>query len=132
MAFTPELRAAAYRHLQAADKLCSDPGCRPDVAGYLYGIAAECAIKKMVIRLPLPTQHNKKAIEYAHFPELRTLIRDALGGRKGMPLMAFIEKDAFMNNWHVSMRYADASQIRSEWVDAWQKQAKDVVGAMDT
>ncbi|WP_437626584.1 hypothetical protein [Sorangium sp. So ce1151] len=69
MAFSPDLRAAAYRHLQAAEKLCSDPGSRRDVAGYLYGIAAECAIKQMVIRVPLPPQHDKKAIEYAHFPE---------------------------------------------------------------
>jgi hypothetical protein len=45
MAFTNKLPKAAYRHLEAADMLCADPGRRKDVAGYLYGIAAECAIK---------------------------------------------------------------------------------------
>ena len=80
----------------------------------------------------LPPQHDKDAILYAHFPELRTLLRDALGGRNVKPLWTFLFNDEFMNNWHVAMRYADAKQVRSEWVDAWQKQAKDAVGAMET
>jgi hypothetical protein len=75
-----------------------------------------------------------KAIEYAHFPELRTLLRDALQGRNRSvkPLSVFIFNDAFMNNWHISMRYADADQIKGDWVRAWQKQARDVVNAMGT
>jgi hypothetical protein len=134
MAFTHDLPAAARRHLQAADMLCADPGHRKDVAGYLYGIAAECAIKQMVIPLPMSADQNKKAIEYAHFPDLRTLLRDALQGRHpNVTLLSrFVLNDSFMNNWHISMRYADARQIRDEWVKAWQEQAKAAVGAMGT
>ena len=132
MAFDTNLPAAAHRHLQAADILCEDPGHRRDVAGYLYGIAAECAIKEMLRPLPLPPQYDKNAMFYAHFPELCTLLRDALGGRSAMPLSTLINNKAFMNNWNVKMRYADARQIRPEWVTAWQQQAKDAVGAMGT
>jgi hypothetical protein len=130
MAFTHDLRAAANRHLQAADLLYADPGHRKDVAGYLYDIAAECAIKYMVISLRLPTEQSKKTIHYAHFPELRTRLRDALTGRRAGPVWAFIMNDVFMHNWDIAMRYADAKQIKKEWVDDWQAQAKDVVGAM--
>jgi hypothetical protein len=130
MAFTHDLRAAANRHLQAADLLYADPGHRKDVAGYLYGIAAECAIKYMVVPLRLPTEQSKQAIHYAHFPKLRTLLRDALAGRRAGPVWAFIMNGAFMHHWDVAMRYADAKQIKKEWVDDWQAQAKDVVGAM--
>src|SRR5271165_4857767 len=47
MAFAIDMPAAARRHLLAADTLVQGP--RRDVAGYLYGIAAECAIKAMMI-----------------------------------------------------------------------------------
>ena len=43
---------------------------------------------------------------------------------------AFILPDAFMNNWHVSMRYAGARQIQAHWVDAWKVQAHQIVEAM--
>jgi hypothetical protein len=82
----------------------------------------------------MSAEHNKKAIEYAHFPELRTMLRDALQGRhRNVKLLStFIFNDSFMNGWHISMRYADARQIRDEWVKAWQGQAKDAVNAMGT
>lgn len=130
MGFTHKLPEAAHRHLQAADTLCAAPGHRKDVAGYLYGIAAECAIKQMLIALPLPPEYDKDYIFHAHFPELRTMLRDALGRRNGIPLVVFINNDAFMNNWNVGMRYADARQILPEWVDAWQRQARAAVNAM--
>ena len=130
MAFTHKLPEAARRNLRAADVL--DEGHRRDVAGYLYGIAAECAVKQMVIPLSLSPEHDKNAIFYAHFPELRTLLRDALKGRNMKPLTVFVFNDGFMNNWHVGMRYADAAQILPGWVNAWRQQARDAVGAMGT
>jgi hypothetical protein len=130
MAFTHKMPEAAYRHLQAADLL--EPGHRRDVAGYLYGIAAECAVKQMTKAISLPAEHDKNAIFYAHFPELRTLLRDALKGRNVKPLSVFIFNDAFMNNWEIAMRYADSRQIRPEWVSAWQQQARAAVNAMGT
>jgi hypothetical protein len=130
MAFTHSLPDAARRHLQAADEL--ERGHRRDVAGYLYGIAAECAVKRMVISLRIPDEHSKNAIHYAHFPDLRTMLRDTFQGRSARGVWAFVTHDAFMNNWSIAMRYADAKQIRGEWVDAWRDQARRVVGAMET
>lgn len=125
MAFTPNLPAAAHRHLAAADQL--DASARRDVAGYLYGIAAECAVKAMMENIPLA--RSQEAF-YAHFPELRTLLRDRLQGRSARPLSAFISDDRFLNNWHVSMRYADGQQILAQWVTAWREQARRAVNAV--
>jgi hypothetical protein len=47
-------------------------------------------------------------------------------------LWRLIGNDAFMSNWHVNMRYADAAQISDKWVDAWKQQAQDAVNSMDT
>ncbi|WP_148273525.1 hypothetical protein [Stigmatella aurantiaca] len=125
MAFTPNLPAAARRHLEAAEELVT--GTRQDVAGYLYGIAAECAVKAMMENIPLV---RRDEAFYAHFPELRTILRDALQGRVARPLSALINDDRFLNNWHVRMRYADSRQILSDWVAAWSEQARRAVNAM--
>lgn len=133
MAFIHDLPGAARRHLEAADKLYQEPDKghhRKDVAGYLYGIAAECAVKQMLIPLQLSRQHDKNAILYQHFPDLRTMLRDCLQGRNATSLMRFVKDDKFMNNWDITMRYADARQIRETWVDAWKEQAHAIVNAM--
>jgi hypothetical protein len=56
---------------------------------------------------------------YTHFPELRTLLRDAQLGRKDMALRRFIDDDSFMNQWDTSMRYCKGSEIKDKWVDTW-------------
>ena len=130
MAFIPKMPEAARRNLQAAEQL--DAGHRRDVAGYLYGIAAECAVKEMIKLVNVPLEYDKDALFYAHFPKLRTLLRDAFERRRGKPVWTIIMNDRFMHNWDVAMRYADARQIPDEWVDDWKQQAKDIVGAMGT
>ena len=71
MAFGIDMPAAARRHLYAAEILATEQ--RPDVAGYLYEIAAECAIKAMMsdAGIAIPTDLSRDADHpyYAHFPE---------------------------------------------------------------
>lgn len=135
MQYPPDMPAAARRHLSAADALNS-PNGRYDVAGYLYGIAAECAVKAMMLdtRLwPDPDPANRAGSPYfEHFPHLRTMLRDALEGRRGIPLLQIVADDAFMSNWSTNMRYAKGSRVNPAWVAAWAKQAKDAVGAIGT
>lgn len=129
MSFTANLPAAAHRHLDAADALASATPPRRPVAAYLYGLAAELALKAMAESVPAL---RTDAILYAHFPELRTYLRDALSGRTARALASLVHNDAFMNNWHISMRYADGRQVRDEWVSAWQQQARLAVSTMGT
>jgi hypothetical protein len=70
MAYKMNLVDAAHRHMEAANCLhdCAPPCRRRDVAGYLYGIAAECALKEIMRQ-----SHNWRKLErddgpfYAHF-----------------------------------------------------------------
>lgn len=133
LSFTMNLAAAARRHLLAAQELVG--GHRLDVAGYLFGIAAECAIKAMMIDAGLHPRGPEARREdpfYAHFPVLRTMLRDKVSGRRGLTFQQFIENDSFMNNWSTDMRYADAAQIRADWVAAWAEQAKRAVTVIGT
>jgi hypothetical protein len=132
MTFGIDMPAAARRHLQAANLVGEQ---RRDVAGYLYGIAAECAIKAMMrdagVRIPSDLSRRDHPY-YAHFPELRTLLRDLLKGRRGTPLTTFIQNDAFMNQWSTRMRYSDGRDIKFEWVTIWATQARQAVASIGT
>lgn len=119
---------AARRNLAAAELL--DASHPRDVAGYLYGIAAECAIKEMIkLKNERP---NRGEIWRAHFPKLQVLLRDEFKGRKAPPAWVFIVTTAFMHDWHVTMRYSDANQVPDTWVDDWKIQARKIVGVMGT
>ncbi len=132
MPFAHNLFKAAHRHLDAAERLFD--GNRKDVAGYLYGIAAECAVKYMLSQPSLPGTSiiTKKEMLYLHFPELLRQLRDALSGRSGTPLWRLVGTRGFFNHWHISMRYADARQILPRWVEQWRENAKQAINTMDT
>jgi hypothetical protein len=73
MAYTIDLADAARRHQQAAECLHEcEPSCRRrDVAGYLYGLAAECALKQIFLLSyrGSPPESKKEDPLYAHFPD---------------------------------------------------------------
>jgi hypothetical protein len=133
MAFAIDLPAAARRHLVAADALVNER--HHGVAGYLYGLAAECAVKAMMREAGLPPDANpsRKANPFfAHFPELRTMLRDKLQGRRGTPLTRLIQNDAFMSHWCARMRYSHGKDIQNAWIDSWAKQAREAVACIGT
>ncbi len=133
MTFGVDMRSAARRHLLAADILMN--GERRDVAGYLYGIAAECAIKAMMSDVgmrPKAPHRTPSDPFFEHFPELRTLLRDHGQLRSGAPLARFINTDSFMNNWSTGIRYCHSREVREHWVSAWKEQAKQAVACIGT
>jgi hypothetical protein len=130
--YSQDLRAAAFRHLDAATKLNGLD--RKDVGGYLLGIAAECALKQMMITSgmrPLSEENRRDDPFYAHFEGLKTMLRDNAFGRLATELRRYAEKTSFMQFWDTSMRYSYGKDIKPEWIERWHKDAKDVVGAMD-
>jgi hypothetical protein len=83
-----------------------------DRAGTWRGIftGSRCAIKAMMIDAGLRPSSNESRRDdpfFAHFPELRTLLREKQLGRRGKPFFNFIENDIFMNHWNTQMRYCD-------------------------
>jgi hypothetical protein len=132
MTYNPNMSSAARRHLSAADILF-DESRRRDVAGYLYGIAAECAIKAMMIEAGhRPIENSKDDPLFAHFPQLRTSLRDCQFGRKGTTLLRFINNDNFFSQWDIKMRYCSGSEIDGKWIATWKKQASDAVSSIGT
>ena len=130
--FRHDMRASAHRHLEAGEHLKETH--RKDVAGYLFGIAAECALKHMMLMSgmrPLSADQRREDPFYAHFEELKGMLRETASGRLAAELRKYAERGSFMQHWDVSMRYSDGKDIRRDWVERWLSDAKDVIGAMD-
>lgn len=128
MSYEHDMPAAARRLLVAGDHLMEGRPEQREVAGYLFGLAAECAVKAIATAIPSLRQDE---IFYEHFPKLRTVLRDALQGRMGGRLLRLLAHDGFMNGWHVSMRYARAADLKSLPIKEWRKQAADTINLMD-
>jgi hypothetical protein len=131
LAFTADMAIAARRNLNAAIKLEAER--QELVAGYLFGIAAECAIKSMMTELQLPhPQERANDPRYAHFPELLTLLRDQLSGRRSGALVKYIQDPRFLQGWSILIRYCDGKNVPANYLQAWSQQARDIVGLMGT
>jgi hypothetical protein len=137
MPYSVDLTASAWRHLQAANLLddadASSARRKRDVAGYVYGIAAECALKQIMRQSGIRTRSDSGRREdpyYAHFPALKTMLRDRLHGRRAGDLRKFAEDDGLMNEWDTDMRYAPGRDITAARVDRWRKHAHTLVSAM--
>jgi hypothetical protein len=123
-AFSISMEKAALRHFEAGEHLFNKSP-RKDVAGYLYGISAECAIKEIMSRSgirPLAKEKRKKDPFYSHFPELKALLRNRIQGRYSQSLLCLIDNQ-YMQEWDVAMRYAPAGDIDTRKVDRWRQQA---------
>lgn len=130
--YQQDMRRAAFRHLEAAETLFETN--RKDVAGYLYGLAAECALKHLMMSSgmrPLPESQRRDDPFFAHFEGLKTLLRSTAYGRRSGELRRYAEKTSFMQRWDVSMRYSHGKDINADWVRGWRSDAKDVVNALD-
>ncbi len=139
MAYGQDLSNSAKRHLRAADELCeltsggAQPGCK-SVAGYLFGLAGELAVKAMMREsgiMPLAAERRRDDPFYAHFPELKSRLLDRLAGRRSGELRKIVENAALFNSWDTGMRYASTSEIVPAWVEAWKVSAHDLVARMD-
>lgn len=138
MAYEQDLSNSARRHLRAANELCglaaagAQPGCKA-VAGYLYGISGELAVKAIMRdsgMRPMAQTERGDDPYFAHFPELKSRLLDTAQGRRSGELRVIAESTAFQH-WDTSMRYAPTSDIREAWIEDWKAAAHKLVSKMD-
>jgi hypothetical protein len=138
MAYGQDLQGSARRYLRAATELHqvasagAQPGCRA-VAGYLYGLAGELAVKTLMRNsgmAPLSPQERRDDPYYAHFPELKTQLRNTAQGRRSGELLAIANSNHFQN-WSTDMRYAPTAHVQPGWIEAWEASARKLVETME-
>jgi hypothetical protein len=140
MPYSQDLAKSARRHLTAAGYLYADekPGTRPGnraVAGYLFGLAGELALKRIMqqrgIR-QLPEAEKSEDPMFAHFPRLKTLLRDSLEGRRHADLLKYARDSGLFREWDTKMRYAPTTDIPENLTVLWKSQAEALVDDMGT
>jgi hypothetical protein len=130
---------SARRHFRAAENLYQSEEAGPQsgnraVAGYLYGLSGELAVKEMMRdsgMRPLPDEERNGDPFYKHFPHLKTLLRDAARGRRAGELRTLAERSRLFQYWDTDMRYAPTTDVKDEWVSAWRDDAKALIEKMD-
>jgi hypothetical protein len=132
MSYGTDFANAARRHLGAAEMLDREfPEGRRDVAGYLYGIAAERALKEIMRRFGMPL--DKESGFYLHFPDLKRAILHGARGRLNAQLGRYASDGGLMREWDVKMRYAHSSEVLSKphLIDEWAKKARELMKDME-
>ena len=131
MAYGTDLAGAAQRHFDAAEHLNHPaPRGKRDVAGYLYGIAAECALKQIMQRSNMrPVAYGDDPF-YMHFPEIKTALLDTARGRHMSRLHRHANNGSLMSEWDIRMRYAGGPEVLQKPIDRWRDQARELVREM--
>lgn len=121
--FTSDMTKAAHRNWAAAERLRNAIAPDRTTAGYLYGIAAECAIKALYRDISWTTDSRDGPV-YAHFPQIKSKLRDTISGRGAARLMRFTNQH-FMEGWAIDMRYSDGTRPDAATIDRWRENAED-------
>lgn len=139
MAYSQDYQISARRHFKAAEALYAlnsggaQPGAKA-VAGYLYGLAGELAVKQMMIQSgmrPLESDQRRDDPFYKHFPELKTLLQTAVTGRRSGELLSMARTAQLFREWSTDMRYAPTCEVPADRVDRWQGDAKKLIDQME-
>lgn len=97
-------------------------------AGYLYGIAAECAIKALFRDISWTTDSPDGPV-YAHFPKLKSKLRDAISGRGAAQLTPFTGQH-YMDGWAIDIRYSDGARPDEATLRKWRAHAEQARAAL--
>lgn len=113
---------AARRTWEAAEAL---PETCQSVAGYLYGVVTECAVKAIMRRKGLAELVDDRPIDpyYSHYPHLASRLRERIAGRGQAELAPFTE-NGFLSQWSTEMRYSDGRAISAKMVMGWRENAE--------
>ncbi|MBK1616766.1 hypothetical protein CKO44_25365 [Rubrivivax gelatinosus] len=139
MAYSHDYQISARRHMKAADHLYdldtggAQPGAKA-VAGYLYGLAGELAVKQMMIQSgmrPLGADKRRDDPFYKHFPELKAFLQTTATGRRAGELLTMARTTQTFREWSTDMRYAPTREVPAGHVDSWQEDAKKLMGQME-
>lgn len=125
---TIDMEKASDRHFRDGKRLL-DAHCM-DNAGYHFGFAAECAVKALMQRRGISEARSvsvqgedRRGAFWEHFPQLRSSVLEQEGGRGGAELLALVNRQSFMSNWDIRMRYAQTGTVSREAAERWKSDA---------
>jgi len=126
-----KFQEAARRHFQDAEML--KEAKRMPNADHLYGLAAECALKAVMVALGVPTRTDGDIDDRTHRVHVNTLweqFKVFADGREGARYVSPIPSDNPFADWDVSQRYAGDDHVSAKAVIEHSKGARAVMVAL--
>lgn len=118
---------AALRHWKDA-KLLEKENCVEN-ADHHYGFAAECAIKRVLIKLPAFSNNGKLEKAYKEHVNVLWGKVNYLNLQKAYPTLSALLKSANpFSDWHVDQRYASDGEITKTVMEPHKNSAKRLLG----
>ncbi|MDL5598903.1 hypothetical protein QS468_39775 [Bacillus subtilis] len=137
MSYDQNPSGSARRHLTAARELHAitdsgkQPGCNA-VAGYLFGLAGELAVKAIMLDSGMRPSRTPGDAFFQHFPAIKAVLKDQIHGRRAGELRQIAEDNALFDTWHTNMRYSSTNNINPVKVIAWKSSAEQLIARMDS
>lgn len=129
MSEAEDFSSAAYRHYQDAQLLEREN--RVENADQLYGLAAECAIKKALIELPAFAKAGMLDESYKrHINELWKKVNPQSLQKRYPGLHACLKADNLFSDWHVNQRYVAGGVISLETMQKHRDMTKRLLSAV--
>lgn len=120
---------AAFRHWRDA-QLLERENCVEN-ADQLYGLTAECAIKKALVELPAFANSGKLHLDYKeHINVLWSRVKHQSLQKRYPDLLAFLKATNPFSDWDMEQRYAADSIVSSEAIQRHRNTAKRLLGAV--
>ena len=140
MTYSRDLKSSAKRTIKSAQILYDsaengDKSSCKAVAGYLFGLAGELAVKEIMRQSdPSLAKNTVKKDDpfYAHFPSLKARLKENIKGRHAGKLRKIADEAQLFQYWDIKMRYAPTKDIQLEWVTAWKLSAERLIIEMGT
>ncbi len=122
--------SAAFRHWQDAQLL--ERKNRVENADQLYGLAAECAIKKALIELPAFVEKAGMLDKpyQRHINELWEKVKHQSLQKRYRTLFGILKDTNHFSDWNVNQRYVAGGVISLETMQKHRDIAKRLLGAV--
>ncbi|QVL47243.1 MAG: SAM-dependent methyltransferase [Thiocapsa sp.] len=127
---TTDFKDAAHRHWEDAELLGSR-GRWPN-ADHLYGFAAECALKAVMVGLGMQLGPDGKPPKphAVHIHQLWDQFLTFANGKRQAGYAAMLQQSNPFSTWHESQRYWDSTGIGSADANAHRAGASQTLGVL--
>lgn len=124
-----DFKNAARRHNESA-KLLYDKKFYGD-SDHLYGLAAECGLKAIMVKLGAPTKNDdlKKDAHRKHMDKLWDEYNSFLNGRTASNYSLPFQENPF-KDWHIDQRYAGSKHFDQDRVQPHQQATMAVLAKL--
>jgi|688.fasta_scaffold386566_2 hypothetical protein len=126
-----DFRDAAKRHMADAESLKENSWANAD---HLFGVAAECALKRVMVSLGMkihPDGNIKDLGHKLHMPYLWPAFQSFAQGRLASRYLQPLSSDNLFSDWAIEQRYSHRATISQSQADDHHLAASQCMAAME-